>query len=409
MNKTLRLTILPCVLVALTATSPAVRAPTKPLKVRLAAADTVFLGKVVNKAVAGDWARAELVVEEPLRNAKKGGEVEVVWRIKVGAFRIYDVAEGTRGIAILKDKHQGRYWLRGDKFEKPDKLAEVRGLIGAAPAKQPKNASPAGPGGMRLLPGYTHEPLRGIDSVVGRIVKDDGWKISYEIGRISKPGRPRMGGDFSDRAKLTPKSKVRWYREQTISGQPVHIAMSKTDALIVSFPTRGMNFHATIRSSQQLVDALLMILTYPQPAPAAEPAAKPDAGDARLTDAPTTITVDGKKLTLQVEGICNLMPTIGPRTSTGIYFIIRLKTTDKSPLPKGVTFETVYGVQGDRKWETRKFDGPRGRASSMSEIVARNAPAWTTSAKIDVIVRLRDSAKKEHVIRAANVRTMDVE
>jgi hypothetical protein len=408
-NKTLYLAFLLCVLLTLTTTSLALRVRTAPLKARVDAAETIFLGKLANKVVTGEWANAELVVQEPLRNAKKGEKIAVTWRIKLGNFRIYDAPEGTRGIAILKDKHKGRYWLRGDKFEKPDKLAEVKGLLGAAPAAgQPKNASPPVPGGMRLLPGYTHKPLQGIDSVVGRIVKDDGWIISYEIGRVSKPGKPQMGGDFSDRAKLMPKTKVRWYREQTINGQPVHLALSKTDTLLVSFPAKGMNFHTTIRSSEQLVDAMLMILTYPQPAPAAAPGAKPDAGEAKLTDAPTTITIDGKKLILQAEGINNRMPTIGRRTSTGIYFIIRLKTTDKSPLPKGLTFDAVYGVRGDRKWETRKFDGPRGRARSMSEIVARNAPAWTTSAKIDVIVKLRDSAKKTHMVRATNVGTMQV-
>jgi len=409
-KKTLQFTLTLCVLLTLTTISMGVRAPTKPLKDRVGAADTVFLGKVANKVVTGEWASAELVVQEPLRDAKKGEKIEVIWRIKLGRFQIYDVAEGTRGIAILKDKHKGRYWLRSDKFESPDKLAEVKGLIGDPAADNPRNASPAGPGGMRLLPGYTHKPLQGIDSVVGRVVKDAGWIISYEIGRVSKPGRPRMGGDFSDRAKRMPKTKVRWYREQTVNGQPVHMALSKSDTLLVSFPTKGMNFHTTIRSSEQLVDAMLMILTYPQPAAdtTSKNVAKPAAGDAKLTDAPTTITIDGKKLILQVEGINNRMPTIGPRTSTGIYFIVRLKTTDRSPLPKGLTFDSVYGVRGDRKWETKKFDGPRGRLSSVSEIVARNAPAWTTSAKIDVIVRLRDSTKKEHLVRATNVGTMTV-
>lgn len=114
------------------ATAPGTsRAPTKPLAERLREAETVFLGKVVNKVVDGDWARAELLVEEPLRNAEKGAKVAVIWRIKVGTFSIYDVAAGTRGVAILKDKHEGRYWLRGDKFENPEKLASVAQGIGA--------------------------------------------------------------------------------------------------------------------------------------------------------------------------------------------------------------------------------------------------------------------------------------
>jgi hypothetical protein len=397
----------------MTTASLGIRAPTKPLKDRVSAADTVFLGKVVNKVTTGDWASAELVVEEPLRNAEKDEKIKVTWRIKLGRLHVYDVREGTRGVAILKGKHNGRYWLRGDKFENPNKLAEVKGLIAAVSANQPTNASPAGvaaPGGMRLLPGYAHKPLQGIDSIVGQIVKDDGWKISYEIGRVSKPGQPMIGGGFRDRPKLLPKAKVRWYREQTVSGQPVHLALSKDDTLLVSFPEKGMNFHTKIRSSEQLADALLMILTYPQraTADATKNTAKPSTDTGKLAKAPTAITIDGRKLTLHVEGINNRMPTIGPRTSTGIYFIIRLKTTDRSAIPKGVTIDAVYGVQGKKKWETKKFDGPRGRASSMVEIVARNAPAWTVSAKIDVIVRLRDAGRKEYLIRAANVGAMEV-
>jgi hypothetical protein len=146
--------------------------------------------------------------------------------------------------------------------------------------------------------------------------------------------------------------------------------------------------------------SLIVIGTAFKPAVAQTKAANPLDSD--------TIAVDGKKLTLSAEGINNRMPTIGPRTNTGIYFIIRLSTTDRSPLPKDITFDTVHGIQGEKKWETKKFDGPRGNAPSMVEIVARNAPAWTVSSKIDVVVKLRDSAKKEHLIRAAGVGAMEV-
>lgn len=112
-----------------TAFAAAVRAPTRPLKERVQGAETVFLGKVVNKVVEGDWARAELLVKEPLRDAKEGAKVEVIWRIRVGNMFIYDVAEGTSGVAILSDKHEGRYWLRSDKFEDPKKIEEVKALI----------------------------------------------------------------------------------------------------------------------------------------------------------------------------------------------------------------------------------------------------------------------------------------
>jgi len=114
--------------IQLTFAAPArgvIKSPTKPLKERVAEAETIFIGKVVNKEVEGDWATAELLVEQPLKNAKLEAKVPVTWRIRLGQLFIYDVAEGTRGIALLGDKHQDRYWLRADKFEDLKKLDEV--------------------------------------------------------------------------------------------------------------------------------------------------------------------------------------------------------------------------------------------------------------------------------------------
>ena len=125
-------------------------------------------------------------------------------------------------------------------------------------------------GGMRLLPGYTHKPLQGFDSIVGEISKKGGLQIRYEIGAIPKPGGIRMGGMFSDRPKSTPKAQLRWYREQVVNNQPVHLAYSKGQILMVSYPLKGINLHVTVRTADEMAEALLMILTYPgPPAPAA--------------------------------------------------------------------------------------------------------------------------------------------
>ncbi|MCH7729876.1 MAG: hypothetical protein IH991_25910 [Planctomycetes bacterium] len=129
----------------------------------------------------------------------------------------------------------------------------------------PASAADARLGGMRLLVGYKHQPLQGFDSIVGKIEKEGGLRINYEIGHVPKPGAPRFGGSFSDRPKLTPKDKVRWYREQVVNGQAVHIAYRKDNVLMVSYPKKGMNFSVTIRSTDEMAEALLMILTYPDP------------------------------------------------------------------------------------------------------------------------------------------------
>ena len=80
----------------------------------------------------------------------------------------------------------------------------------------PKNNLP--PGGMSLLAGYEHKQLQGIDSVPGEIAKKDGLKINYETGRVTKPGQPRMGGDFNDSAKNMPAKNRKWYKEQVVNG-----------------------------------------------------------------------------------------------------------------------------------------------------------------------------------------------
>lgn len=121
--------------------------------------------------------------------------------------------------------------------------------------------------GMQLLPGYQHEKLQGIDSIVGRIVKKKGLTISYEIGGIPK-GQFRFGGSFTDRPKNSPKKLTKWYREQMVNGQPMHIAYLKNKTLLVSFPksipNKGINFHvAKVETIEQIADVLLMLSTFP--------------------------------------------------------------------------------------------------------------------------------------------------
>jgi hypothetical protein len=118
------------------------------------------------------------------------------------------------------------------------------------------------PGNIKLLPGYVHEPKQGFDSIVGLIEKKGGLTIMYEIGRVAKPGALALGGDFSDRAKNLKEIQRQWYKEQTIAGQAVHIAMAKDGGLYVSFPESGVNFSVMIKTAEDVADALLMILSY---------------------------------------------------------------------------------------------------------------------------------------------------
>ena len=72
-----------------------------------------------------------------------------------------------------------------------------------------------------------------------------------------------MGGQFTDRAQRTPEAQLRWYREQTVNGQPVHLAHRLDDILLISYPKQGMSFSVQVQTPSEMAEALLMILTYP--------------------------------------------------------------------------------------------------------------------------------------------------
>ncbi len=128
-------------LIALVLLSPAflaLRAPVEPLETRLKKAETAFVGTIVDLERKDGWARGFLLVEDPLKNAVVDQKIPVIWRHQMpgglaigGGLLSFNPDEGTRGIAILTDQHEERYWLRDDKFEPVKKLDEVRKLLAA--------------------------------------------------------------------------------------------------------------------------------------------------------------------------------------------------------------------------------------------------------------------------------------
>jgi hypothetical protein len=118
------------------------------------------------------------------------------------------------------------------------------------------------PGGVQLLDGYAHRALQGFDSQPGEITKKNGLRIMYDIGAIPKPGAPRFGGSYSDWTQRVEKENQRWYREHTINNQPVHLVYTKDKQLTVSYPKGGINFSCEAKTEEDLVDALLITLSY---------------------------------------------------------------------------------------------------------------------------------------------------
>lgn len=139
-------------------------------------------------------------------------------------------------------------------------LAILCGLLIAPFAMGADDAKPL-PGNVKLLKDYKHEALQGIDSVVGKIVRADGFTVQYEIGAIPKPGGLLLGGSFSNRAATMRPELRTWYKEQATAGGTVHIAMGKDGMLTVSVPEVGANLHAKPKTPEDTIDVILLAVS----------------------------------------------------------------------------------------------------------------------------------------------------
>jgi hypothetical protein len=120
-----------------------------------------------------------------------------------------------------------------------------------------------------LLPGYTHQPLKGIDSIVGAIVKKDGLRINYTMGPIPAEGGRRTSGHFANAALSIPEKDRLWLKEQNAGGRKVYAVFSEEYGLIVSTvsATEGVNFTAMAKTPGEVADVLLMALTLAEQKP----------------------------------------------------------------------------------------------------------------------------------------------
>jgi hypothetical protein len=117
--------------------------------------------------------------------------------------------------------------------------------------------SPPPPGAIRLPDGFRHEQFAGKDSTPGRIWKQGGLEIKYDIGK--------MAGNHAGAVKEPDRS---WAVSQVVSGQPVEIVKGRDGVLVATFTRDMANFYAKVSGEQDVAAFLAIVLTYP-PAPAA--------------------------------------------------------------------------------------------------------------------------------------------
>jgi hypothetical protein len=128
-------------------------------------------------------------------------------------------------------------------------------------------------GGIHLLDGYSAKRGSAIDAVSWTIEGKNGLVIHFESG----PSEGRVV-DLKDREKYV------WYREQTVNGHKVLLALVrpgvKTDAdidaernllpgniLLITFPLsdhrdHAANFVGKIANQEEMIDMVLMVLTF---------------------------------------------------------------------------------------------------------------------------------------------------
>jgi hypothetical protein len=109
---------------------------------------------------------------------------------------------------------------------------------------------------MKLLSGYQHKREQGIDTRVGRIWKEGGLSITYDIGCLA--------GNYADRKSMSDFS---WYKEQNLNGHELRIARYKSGGfmsgvLVITLPAAAANFFAKAKTDEDVADMLLMLATY---------------------------------------------------------------------------------------------------------------------------------------------------
>lgn len=192
----------------------------------------------------------------------------------------------TLDIARFKNQELAGYFDDTTRFSsKPTSYAEIAEFLltlmtfSSSPyTRQPDARTPI-PGNIKLLPGYTHESLRGKDSRPGKIFKPEGLSIGYDIGRMAGLRAAKFFPENLERLRkqthlnaetiawqiMDVEDKIAWRQRQKINGFEVLVVQLKDSTIIVTFLDSSANFFAKVTTEQDLVDFLLTTLTYQPP------------------------------------------------------------------------------------------------------------------------------------------------
>jgi hypothetical protein len=113
------------------------------------------------------------------------------------------------------------------------------------------------PGNIRLLVNYVHETRQTIDTSEGSFVRSDGFKIDYWNGsHVTNLARKRLRED---------KDKVIWSKQIAHFDDVVFLAYFKDGEIIASFDKSKANFYSLTKTSEDVADFVLIVMTYNPP------------------------------------------------------------------------------------------------------------------------------------------------
>jgi len=105
---------------------------------------------------------------------------------------------------------------------------------------------------VRLLPGYRVQNYPTLDTVGAKIYKKGGLEIEYSSGSLME----------EEASAITP-DKILWKTKQIINGYPLTCVYTRSSDFVATFNDKSpTNFHAHIKSNQDLAEMLLIVLTY---------------------------------------------------------------------------------------------------------------------------------------------------
>lgn len=129
-----------------------------------------------------------------------------------------------------------------------------------------------------------------------------------------------------------------------------------------------------------------------------------------LLAAPETIMVASRACTLATGLWRNFEPAEAPPDGWPLRAFAILCFWDTTARPPGVTADRIWVIKSDSEiWEARLALSDYESSPNELWSEAKNGPKWGPGIYVDVVVRVRDSERRQYLLRAVHQRISRIE